>query len=85
MGNRQEALSLDPATRKPAKADVIRRFHEIHEWAVGQILTLAEIGLPPEQFRPFKKKVFELLHGALKDRTNAVLREMEEFSGSAVR
>ncbi len=85
MGNRQEALSLDSAMRKSAKADIPRRFHEIHEWAIGQILTLAEIGLPPEQFRPFKKKVFELLHGALKDRTNAVLREMEEFSESAVR
>ncbi len=85
MGNRQEALSPGPEAGKPARADVVRRFHEIHEWAIGQILTLAEIGLPPEQFRPFKKKVFELLHGALKDRTNAVLRDIEEFSESAVR
>lgn len=62
----------------PEYSPLFRRFQEMHEWAIGQILTLAEIGLPPDQFRPFKKKVFELLHGALKDKTNDLLRDKSD-------
>lgn len=40
---------------------------------VGDILTLAEIGLSKEQFRRFKKKVFEAYHERLKPKTAELL------------
>lgn len=45
----------------------------IQEASIGEILTLAEIGLQPEQFRQFKKKVFKVFHDQMKPETIRLL------------
>lgn len=46
----------------------------LQEEAIAQILTWAEIGLPPSQFKQFKKEVFRLFHDRIKPRTFEILR-----------
>ncbi len=45
----------------------------LQETSIGEILTLAEIGLQPEQFRQFKKKVFKVFHDHMKPETIRLL------------
>ena len=45
---------------------------------VSDVLTLAEIGLSQEQFRQFKKKVFEAYHDSLKPKTSELLKNQQE-------
>lgn len=51
---------------------------EIQKAAIGDILTLAEIGLSPFQFRQFKKKVFEVYHQKLRPETIELLDKMQK-------
>ena len=45
----------------------------VQETSIVEILTLAEIGLQPEQFRQFKKKVFKVFHDHMKPETVRLL------------
>lgn len=45
---------------------------------VGDVLTLAELGLSKDQFRQFKKKVFEAYHDKLKPKTSEILKNDSE-------
>lgn len=53
--------------------DIQDQLRELHDSVIGDILTLAEIGLQPEQFRQFKKKVFQVYHEKLRPETNRLL------------
>jgi hypothetical protein len=53
--------------------DIQDQMKELHDTFIGDILTLAEIGLQPEQFRQFKKKVFQVYHEKLRPETNRLL------------
>lgn len=53
--------------------DIQDKMKELHDSVIGDILTLAEIGLQPEQFRQFKKKVFQVYHEKLRPETNRLL------------
>lgn len=53
--------------------DIQDQMKELHDSVIGDILTLAEIGLQPEQFRQFKKKVFQVYHEKLRPETNRLL------------
>ena len=52
----------------------------VQETSIGEILTLAEIGLQPEQFRQFKKKVFKVFHDHMKPETIRLLCLMNSRS-----
>lgn len=49
---------------------------------VGDVLTLAELGLSPDQFRQFKKKVFEAYHDKLKPKTSELMKDDAERSSA---
>lgn len=53
--------------------DIQDKIKELQDSVIGDILTLAEIGLQPEQFRQFKKKVFQVYHEKLRPETNRLL------------
>lgn len=53
--------------------DIQNQIKELHDSVIGDILTLAEIGLQPEQFRQFKKKVFQVYHEKLRPEANRLL------------
>lgn len=53
--------------------DIQDQMKELHDAVIGDILTLAEIGLQPEQFRQFKKKVFQVYHEKLRPEANRLL------------
>ena len=57
-----------------AKEEVMKLQREF----VGDVLTLAELGLSPDQFRQFKKKVFEAYHEKLKPKTGELLKADHE-------
>lgn len=63
--------------------NIYRRIVQLHERALGEILTLAEIGLSPAQFRPFKKKVFAYFHDELKPSIAQVFQEESSDQGRA--
>jgi hypothetical protein len=47
--------------------------HKLHQEFVGDILSLAEIGLTREQFRQFKKRVFKEYHERLIRKTSEII------------
>jgi|GEM_PF-6143227 len=53
--------------------DIQDQMKELHDSVIGDILTLAEIGLQPEQFRQFKKKVFQVYHEKLRPESQRLL------------
>lgn len=63
--------------------DIKTQICKLQECAIGEILTLAEIGLLPEQFRQFKKKVFTVLHEHLKPETVRLLDVLKQQSNSS--
>lgn len=61
--------------------EIKERFLKLQETVIGEVLTLAEIGLQPEQFRQFKKKVFQVYHDRLRPET---IRLLHIFAARAV-
>jgi hypothetical protein len=59
-------------------AQVKDQLMKIQKEFVGDVLTLAELGLSREQFRQFKKKVFEAYHDKLKPKTSELLKDDHE-------
>lgn len=56
----------------------VEQLYAIQKIAIGQILTFAEIGLPPSQFKPFKKLVMNLLHEELKPQILRILKDKDQ-------
>lgn len=67
----------------------MRNFEEqlfqLHKQIIGEVLTLARMGLTDDQFRAFKKMVFELLHKRLWPETSRILRGHNQCPGGAKR
>lgn len=61
--------------------DIQEKLLKLQESVIGDVLTLAEIGLQPEQFRQFKKKVFQVYHDRLRPET---IRLLHIFGARAV-
>lgn len=54
------------------------KLQELQRAFVAEVLTLAEIGLMPEQFRQFKKQVFKVFHERLKPETARLLEVIKQ-------
>ena len=57
------------------KAELTSQLIELQKNFVSDILTLAEIGLPAHQFKPYKKQIFTLFHNFLKPETIRLTRK----------
>ena len=53
---------------------------ELQKNFIGEILTFAEVGLPPAQFAPFKKLVLNSFHDKLKPELRRVLEQGNDRS-----
>jgi hypothetical protein len=60
------------------KPDLKTKILILQKSFVANVLTLAEIGLPPQQFEPFKKKVFAELYDVLRPETIRALEEVQD-------
>jgi hypothetical protein len=61
-----------------AQARVLDAFRVRNATAPERALPLAELGLSRDQFRQFKKKVFEAYHDGLKPKTSELLKDVHE-------
>lgn len=58
--------------------DIQHLLVEAQKKAVGEVLTFGEVALPPQQFRAFKKLVFEAFHERLKPETIRILQSIDQ-------
>jgi len=57
------------------------KIHESQGNFISEVLTLAAIGLPLDQFKPFKKAVMKAYHNGLKRDTSAILDSRGQVEG----